>query len=125
MTATNTKLTLPTRFAQQSTISKSKMPSKPKTAKKPKFDHSGDESSPAREEGKQPAIKVLKNAEGEKYVDLGKKRRAAARYLSTYASSMVQTAMKSPGRKASHLPAEQWEALKLSVGTIDSLFAEV
>lgn len=98
MAATNTKLILPTpwQIAQQSTISKNKTPSKPKTAKKPKFDHSGDEvrlhmisplcrplfslqSSPAREEGKQPESKVLQNAEGDKYVDLGKKKRATVR----------------------------------------------
>ncbi|KAH0827819.1 hypothetical protein J3R83DRAFT_3444 [Lanmaoa asiatica] len=132
--------------SKQSTTSKTKAPSKQKTTKKPKFDNSGDESSPTREESKQPTIRVLKNAEGEKYVDLGKKKRAAVRSYkgqsfsahaypihSPWMTGQVYVDVREfystdgdekPGRKGISLAMEQWEALKRSVSTIDSLFAE-
>ena len=37
------------------------------------------QSVSVREESNQPAVRVLKNAQGEKYVDLGKKKRATVR----------------------------------------------
>jgi len=108
--------------------SKGKMPSKPKTAKKPKFDDSGDESSSAHEEVKRPAVKALKTAEGENYVELGKKKRAAVRSFKGQVYVDIREFYgadgdEKPGKKGISLAMDQWEALKRSVSTIDSFFA--
>ncbi|KAI9569613.1 transcriptional Coactivator p15-domain-containing protein [Boletus coccyginus] len=129
MTATNTELNRQPVCAEQSTASKGKAPSKPKTAKKPKFDDSDDEASPAHEGAKPTAVKVFKNAEGEKYVDLGKKKRAAVRSFKGLVFVDIREFYgaegdEKPGKKGISLSKEQWEALKQSIGTIDSFFAE-
>ncbi|KAF8444549.1 transcriptional Coactivator p15-domain-containing protein [Boletus edulis BED1] len=113
---------------KSATTSKGKAPSKPKTVKKPKFNDSGDES-PAHEESNQPAVKVLKNAEGEKYVELGKKKRAAVRPFKGQVFVDIREFYgadgdEKPGKKGISLSVEQWEALKQSISTIDSFFAE-
>ncbi|KAF8554741.1 PC4-domain-containing protein [Imleria badia] len=115
--------------SKQTSSSKGKAPSKPKTAKKPKFDESGDESPPAPEESKQPAVKVHKNAEGENYVELGKKKRAAVRSFKGQVFVDIREFYgtdgdEKPGKKGISLTTEQWEALKRSITTIDSFFAE-
>ncbi|KAF8844356.1 PC4-domain-containing protein, partial [Paxillus ammoniavirescens] len=103
-----------------------KEPSKPKTAKKPKFDNSDIDKVKA---GEQPDVKVLKNAEGEKYVDLGKKKRAAVRSFKGQVFVDIREFYgpdgdEKPGKKGISLTFEQWGALKRSVSIIDSLLAE-
>ncbi|KAF9241542.1 transcriptional Coactivator p15-domain-containing protein, partial [Melanogaster broomeanus] len=69
------------------------------------------------------------NTEGEKYVDLGKKKRAAVRSFKGQIFVDIREfygadGEEKPGKKGISLAFEQWEALKRSVNTIDSLFAE-
>ncbi|KAF9227404.1 RNA polymerase II transcriptional coactivator [Gyrodon lividus] len=79
--------------------------------------------------GEQSDVKVFRNAEGEKYVDLGKKKRAAVRSFKGQVFADIREFYgpdggEKPGKKGISLTFEQWEALKRSVNTIDSLFAE-
>ncbi|KAN0091093.1 Transcriptional Coactivator p15 (PC4) domain containing protein [Tylopilus felleus] len=115
--------------SKQSTTGKGKASAKPITAKKPKFFNYDNEPSPAHEESTRPAVKVLKNAEGEKYVELGKKKRAAVRSFKGQVFVDIREFYgtdddEKPGKKGISLAMEQWEALKRSITTIDSFFAE-
>ncbi|KIL00691.1 hypothetical protein PAXRUDRAFT_29602 [Paxillus rubicundulus Ve08.2h10] len=105
-------------------------PSKPKTAKKPKFHaHDPDVDQLSSKAGEQPDIEVLKTAEGDKYVDLGRKRRATVRSFKGQVFVDIREFYgadgdEKPGKKGISLTFEQFGALKRSVSTIDSLFAE-
>ncbi|EIW62835.1 RNA polymerase II transcriptional coactivator [Trametes versicolor FP-101664 SS1] len=75
-------------------------------------------------------VKVGVNEEGEKYVDLGKKRRATVRQYkgSTFLDIREfygdDNDLK-PGKKGVSINKEQWEALKRGSDAIDSFFAKI
>ncbi|KAG9316563.1 transcriptional Coactivator p15-domain-containing protein [Chiua virens] len=83
------------------------------------------QSPPVHEESKQRAIKVLENAEGNKYVDLGKNKHASVRsFKGAVFLDIREFYDGKPGKKGITLSNEQWEILKQGVSTIDSSFAE-
>jgi len=101
-------------------------PNKPRTIKKPKFDQSSDEAEP---EG-HSTVTVHSTPEGEKYIDLGKKKRATVRKFKGAVFVDVREFFgnpgdEKPGKKGISLGIEQWEALKSGTSTIDSLFTEL
>ncbi|KAJ4002062.1 transcriptional Coactivator p15-domain-containing protein [Lentinula boryana] len=122
--------------------------SKPKLGrgvKKPKIVMGGSESEQGeKEEEKHPKKKekskpvpsfsgvgrsVEKNPEGDRYIDLGKKKRATVRSFkgSTFVDIREfygdsEESMK-PGKKGISLTPEQWEVLKNGATIIDELFA--
>ncbi|EIM82706.1 PC4-domain-containing protein [Stereum hirsutum FP-91666 SS1] len=128
-------------------------PKKPVTAKKPKFppekkkkkdEESDDEDSESEEDaplakskGKKAAtssstsggIAVQTNYEGEKFIDLGKKRRATVR---KYKSAVLvdirefygEAGDEKPGKKGISLTVDQWQSLREASDTIDSLIAK-
>ncbi|THV05020.1 transcriptional coactivator p15, partial [Dendrothele bispora CBS 962.96] len=71
-------------------------------------------------------VKVLKSSDGEKYIDLGKKKRATVR---SFKGNMLvdirefygDDGNEKPGKKGISLTMEQWETLKDSMSTIDDL----
>ncbi|KIJ61311.1 hypothetical protein HYDPIDRAFT_96877, partial [Hydnomerulius pinastri MD-312] len=74
-------------------------------------------------------VKVLKNTDGEKYVDLGKKKRASVRSFKGQTFVDIREFYgadgdEKPGKKGISLSLDQWETLKKSASTIDALFAE-
>ncbi|EGO25440.1 hypothetical protein SERLADRAFT_465594 [Serpula lacrymans var. lacrymans S7.9] len=101
-------------------------PNKPRTVKKPKFDESSDED----ETEKHHSVAVHSTPEGEKYIDLGKKKRATVRKFKGAVFVDVREFFgnpgeEKPGKKGISLGLEQWEALKSGASTIDSLFTEL
>ncbi|KII92458.1 hypothetical protein PLICRDRAFT_50835 [Plicaturopsis crispa FD-325 SS-3] len=128
---------------------------KPKTVKKPKFKKeeeeedqldSEEEEAPlskkpkAAEKKKNKRVKsesnddsgdivVRSTAEGEKYVDLGKKKRATVRSFKGQVFVDIREfygadGEEKPGKKGISLNRDQWETLKRSADTLDSLFAD-
>ncbi|KAI0644510.1 transcriptional Coactivator p15-domain-containing protein [Trametes meyenii] len=97
--------------------------SKPVSIKKPR------RASAAAEED-HGDLKVGVNELGEKYVDLGKKRRATVRqfkgatFLDIREFYGDESDLK-PGKKGISLTKEQWEALKQSSDAIDAFFAKL
>ncbi|KAI0656666.1 RNA polymerase II transcriptional coactivator [Cubamyces menziesii] len=95
------------------------------TVKKPRYG-----SSAEKQEDSTDDVKVGVNESGEKYVDLGKKRRATVRQFkgSTFLDIREfygdDNDLK-PGKKGISLNKEQWEALKKSSDVIDKFFAKV
>ncbi|KAJ8480734.1 hypothetical protein ONZ51_g6452 [Trametes cubensis] len=105
--------------------SKKSKATKPMTVKKPRYG-----SSAEKQEDSTDDVKVGVNESGEKYVDLGKKRRATVRQFkgSTFLDIREfygdDNDLK-PGKKGISLNKEQWEALKKSSDVIDKFFAKV
>jgi len=72
---------------------------------------------------------VHTNAEGDKYIELGKKRRATVRafkgaLLLDIREFYEQGGEEKPGKKGISLSLEQWESLKSHMDTIDSLLSK-
>ncbi|KAI0708196.1 RNA polymerase II transcriptional coactivator, partial [Cerioporus squamosus] len=75
-------------------------------------------------------VDVGVNDRGERYVDLGKKRRATVTTFKGTAYVDVREFYGDegdlkPGKKGIMLSQDQWETLKKSTDVIDSLFAKV
>ncbi|KAI0326603.1 PC4-domain-containing protein [Cubamyces sp. BRFM 1775] len=105
--------------------SKKSNPTKPTSVKKPRYG-----SSAEKQENSAGDVKVGVNESGEKYVDLGKKRRATVRqfkgatFLDIREFYGDDNDLK-PGKKGISLNKEQWETLKKSSEVIDKFFAKV
>ncbi|THH06600.1 hypothetical protein EW145_g3975 [Phellinidium pouzarii] len=93
-----------------------------------------DVSLPSASRGKEgssgPKQKVQINAEGEKFVDLGKKRRATVRSFKSQLMVDIREFYGSeddlkPGKKGISLSIEQWEELKTNIATIDGFIKEL
>ncbi|KAH8119410.1 PC4-domain-containing protein [Phellopilus nigrolimitatus] len=94
-----------------------------------------DESSPSTTEGKKgkkgnASKNVLSNAEGEKFIDLGKKRRATIRSFKGQLLIDIREFYGDeddlkPGKKGISLSPEQWEVLKSNAATIDDLIKKL
>ncbi|KAL5528468.1 hypothetical protein ACEPAF_7604 [Sanghuangporus sanghuang] len=115
---------------------KSKKSSEKKPEKKPgKTKGSTKDSSPSDSSGKKGNVaktfslissKVFTNADGEKFVDLGKKRRVTVR---SFKGSVLVDIREfygkdddlQPGKKGISLSPEQWAELKANADTIDGL----
>ncbi|KAI0766837.1 RNA polymerase II transcriptional coactivator, partial [Trametes elegans] len=75
-------------------------------------------------------VKAGVNESGEKYIDLGKKRRATVRqfkgatFLDIREFYGDESDLK-PGKKGISLGREQWENLKKGSDAIDSFFAKI
>jgi len=94
---------------------------KPKTLKAPKV----APDSPDRDN-----IVIHSTPEGDKYLDLGKKKRATVRTFKGNTLLDIREFYgpdgdEKPGKKGISLSIEQWQALKHSTAAIDSLFAEL
>lgn len=96
-----------------------------KTVKKPKIDVS--EVDEASNEGttSHKGVPVLTNAEGENYVNLGKKKRATVRVFKGKVLVDIREYFgpdddEKPGRKGISLSPEQWDVLKGSIDVLDS-----
>lgn len=102
------------------------------TIKKPKFE-ANKESTSQREKtdtSDNPGdIKVLVNAEGDKYIDLGKKKRAVVRSFKGVALLDIreyygEPGEEKPGKKGISLNLDQWKLLSGGADVIDKLFAD-
>ncbi|KAI0373494.1 PC4-domain-containing protein [Pilatotrama ljubarskyi] len=97
---------------------------KPASVKKPNY------GSPSKAEKDSSSVKVGVNEAGEKYIDLGKKRRATVRqfkgatFLDIREFYGDDNDLK-PGKKGISLAKEQWEALKNNSDIIDTFFAKL
>ncbi|KIM91823.1 hypothetical protein PILCRDRAFT_809789 [Piloderma croceum F 1598] len=102
--------------------SKKKSPKdKPKTVKKPKFTPEGSNGD---------EIIIHTTSEGDKYVDLGKKKRATVRTFKGITLLDIREFYgadgdEKPGKKGISLTIDQWDALKHSTSAIDNLFADL
>ncbi|TDL26260.1 PC4-domain-containing protein [Rickenella mellea] len=80
--------------------------------------------------GKGTEVSVFANDEGEKYVDLGKKRRVVVRAfkgqpLIDIREFYGQDGDEKPGKKGIALTIDQWKELKSSVSTVDKLIGQL
>lgn len=109
-----------------------KKPAGPKkteiTAKKPKIGVVENNQQPEVPTSHKEA-KILTNAEGERYVDLGKKKRATVRTFKGKVFLDIREYFgpdndEKPGKKGISLQHEQWDILKSNISAIDSFFAE-
>jgi len=71
---------------------------------------------------------LLTNSEGEKYIDLGKKKRATVRSFKGIPLLDIREfygtdGQEKPGKKGISLTLDQWEALRESASMIDQLFS--
>ncbi|THH00788.1 hypothetical protein EW026_g1794 [Hermanssonia centrifuga] len=101
-------------------------------AKKKKTEQTAPKKSPKKSQsgGDEEAGALLVNATGDKYLDLGRRRRATI-------SSFKGTALldirefydaggeERPGKKGISLQLDQWEVLKANADLVDSLFAKM
>jgi hypothetical protein len=79
-------------------------------------------------ESKERQVKVLTANSGEKYIDLGKKKRATVREFKGTALLDIREfygtdGEEKPGKKGISLTLEQWRALSESASEIDQLFS--
>ncbi|OCH84898.1 PC4-domain-containing protein [Obba rivulosa] len=78
-----------------------------------------------------PSDAVLRvNQDGEKYLDLGNRRRATVRNFKGHVyldirKFFLDGDIEKPGQKGIMLSQDQWEAMKKGADTIDELFANV
>ncbi|KAF9531662.1 transcriptional Coactivator p15-domain-containing protein [Crepidotus variabilis] len=99
---------------------------KPKTIKKPKID-----TKPSASVRKSTdSGKVKTNAEGDQYIDLGKKKRAVLRSFKGIPLLDIREyygaeGEEKPGKKGISLQLEQWHELRDSASTIDQLFTQL
>ncbi|KAF8798704.1 PC4-domain-containing protein [Phlegmacium glaucopus] len=71
---------------------------------------------------------LLTSSDGEKYIDLGKKKRATVRSFKGTPLLDIREfygadGQEKPGKKGISLTLDQWEALRESASTIDRLFS--
>jgi hypothetical protein len=105
---------------------------KPKI-KKPKYSDSkpGGKGKKERETEKGgDTSNVLTSADGERYIDLGKKKRATVREFKGMAlldlrEFYSKDGKDMPGKKGISLQVEQWEALKSNMSAIDELISRL
>ncbi|KAG7449510.1 PC4-domain-containing protein [Guyanagaster necrorhizus] len=106
-------------------------PSHNKKTKKTEESSDEDEHIDAKSKAKFDAeVVVHKTSDGDKYIDLGKKKRATVRSfkgmpLLDIREFYGQEGDEKPGKKGISLSLEQWETLKMGANTIDQLFATV
>jgi len=84
---------------------------------------SGSEGNSKERQGK-----ILVTNSGEKYIDLGKKKRATVRafkgtVLLDIREYYAADGQEKPGKKGISLTLEQWEALREGASAIDQLFS--
>ncbi|KJA19904.1 hypothetical protein HYPSUDRAFT_43785 [Hypholoma sublateritium FD-334 SS-4] len=100
------------------------------TIKKPKFEANKESTSKQDlTDDNSNEIKVLVNAEGDKYIDLGKKRRAVVRSFKGVALLDIreyygEPGEEKPGKKGISLNLDQWKLLSGRADVIDKLFAD-
>jgi hypothetical protein len=103
----------------------------PLTIKKPKFGFS-DSQSPTGSKKKSTHdndVEVFTSSEGEKYVQLGQKKRVTVREFKGKVLVDIREFYgkdqddEKPGKKGISLNLDQWACLKKSINTIDSFFA--
>ncbi|KAG1802853.1 transcriptional Coactivator p15-domain-containing protein [Suillus plorans] len=108
----------------------SKATEKPLTIKKPKIGHS-DNQSPTGSKKKSTHdndVEVFTSSEGERYVQLGQKKRVTVREFKGKILVDIREFYgkdeedEKPGKKGISLNADQWACLKKSINTIDSFF---
>ncbi|KAF9566752.1 PC4-domain-containing protein [Agrocybe pediades] len=111
---------------------KSKKEQKTKTpaTKKVKSKGTGSSSEVATADTTSSKILVKTSADGGKYFDLGKKKRASVRSFNGAALLDIREFYESageekPGKKGISLNFEQWQVLKEGMATIDQLFADL
>ncbi|KAJ2913145.1 hypothetical protein MD484_g7272, partial [Candolleomyces efflorescens] len=126
---------------------KAKVPSikKPKYKKSESEDDESEESEveqpitkrPKREEKKKVSassasgsVEVLKNLEGDKYVDLGKKKHATVRAFKGVKLVDIREfydagGVSRPGKKGISLTLDQWNTLRAASDTIDQLLEDL
>ncbi|KAG2750237.1 transcriptional coactivator p15, partial [Suillus brevipes Sb2] len=106
----------------------SKAISQPFTIKKPKFG-SSDNQSPTSSKKKSTHdddVEVFTSSEGEKYVQLGQKKRVTVREFKGKILVDIREFYgkdqddEKPGKKGISLNLDQWACLKKSIDTIDS-----
>jgi len=90
----------------------------------------GSESSTAGKTNKRSVGPVQKSSEGDKYIDLGKKKRATVRSFKDIPLLDIREfygagSDEKPGKKGISLTLEQWQVLKTNADTIDQLFSEL
>jgi len=78
----------------------------------------------------QEDLVIHSTPEGDKYIDLGKKKRATVRTFKGNTLLDIRefyggNGDEKPGKKGISLTVDQWQALKQSTTIIDSLFAEL
>ncbi|KAF5317170.1 hypothetical protein D9611_003962 [Ephemerocybe angulata] len=108
--------------------------------KSKKRESSGDDESddkPVSKKSKRAeegsgSIKVSKNKDGEKYLDLGKKKHATVRSFKNIPLLDIRefyvdkaSGEDRPGKKGISLTLDQWNTLKEATSTIDKLFLEL
>ncbi|KAG2078981.1 PC4-domain-containing protein [Suillus decipiens] len=110
----------------------SKAIEKPLTIKKPKIS-SSDSQSPIGSNKKSTHdndIEVFTSPEGDKYVQLGQKKRVTVREFKGKILVDIREFYgkdnedEKPGKKGISLNTDQWACLKKSINTIDSFFAD-
>ncbi|KAJ3529045.1 hypothetical protein NMY22_g9160 [Coprinellus aureogranulatus] len=79
--------------------------------------------------GSPSGVNVLKNKDGEQYIDLGKKKHATVRMFKGMQLLDIREyydagGEEKPGKKGISLTLEQWKALKAAADTIDKLFQD-
>ncbi|KAK0504587.1 transcriptional Coactivator p15-domain-containing protein [Armillaria luteobubalina] len=115
--------------------------SKPRGKKAKKAKESGVEDEPMELKSKatkktpkdspsDAEVVVHNTSDGDKYIDLGKKKRATVRSFKGMSLLDIrefygQEGEEKPGKKGISLSLEQWNTLKQGVDTIDRLFATV
>ncbi|KAG2059163.1 PC4-domain-containing protein [Suillus hirtellus] len=97
----------------------------PLTIKKPKIGHSDNQKKSTHDND----VEVFTSSEGERYVQLGQKKRVTVREFKAgkilvdirefYGKDKED---EKPGKKGISLNADQWACLKKSINTIDSFF---
>ncbi|KAK0226101.1 transcriptional Coactivator p15-domain-containing protein [Armillaria fumosa] len=118
-----------------------KRKAKPHSKKAKKAEESSGEDEPIESKSKamtktlndspsDAEVVVHKTSDGDKYIDLGKKKRATVRSfkgmpLLDIREFYGQEGEEKPGKKGISLSLEQWNTLKKGVDTIDRLFATV
>lgn len=115
---------------QPETKSKKKQASKaisqPLTIKKPKIGSSDNQSSTSskKKSTHDDDVEVLTSSEGEKYVQLGQKKRVTVRKILVDIREFYGKDQddEKPGKKGISLNLDQWACLKKSINTIDSFF---
>ncbi|KAF5322563.1 hypothetical protein D9619_001778 [Psilocybe cf. subviscida] len=98
--------------------------------KKAKSDPVASEGSSSKKQRSAEGGKVKVNTEGDKYIDLGKKKRAVVRSFKGMALIDIREYYgadgdEKPGKKGISLTPEQWNSLKESSSEIDALLSEL
>ncbi|KAK0461086.1 transcriptional Coactivator p15-domain-containing protein [Desarmillaria tabescens] len=128
-------------FSDEDAPSTAKGKTKSSRSKKTKkAEESSDEDEPIETKSKpkktpndsrsDAEVVVHKTSDGDKYIDLGKKKRATVRSfkgmpLLDIREFYGQEGDEKPGKKGISLSLEQWKTLKDGMDTIDRLFATV